>query len=236
MKKPKLTRRRLLATVGAAGAAIGGAGLLTEPSLTYADSTTVQVGSTTLNVDWRETYNGEVKEDTRVSTESDPVINLGDILPGDVGTLSFRLTNPSGSDSVDPELTLGLDQAHENGLEEPEKKAGDTSTDAPENDFAGELQNHVDATLWKDTGLLGIDWFGADNATQEFGEEPIINGTLKEVADGVEGEPLGTLAGGESTSVAFRWEYTESADVNESQGDSATFGFKLDPADSTGGT
>lgn len=237
MDKLNLTRRKMLSAVGATGAAVGGVGLITEPSLTYSETTQIEVESGTFEVEWRETYNGEVKEDTREDnyTQSGRVIELPSVLPDDVGTLSFRLTNISGSEA-EPRLTLNLASAAENGLAEPEKKAGDTSTDGSFSgeDFPGELQNHIDVSLWKDTGLLGFDWFGADNATEDFGEPNIADGTLKEVAEGVDNESLGTLADGESISVAFRWEFADAADVNVTQGDSVTFGFVLDTASSGG--
>ena len=239
MDKLNLTRRKMLSAVGVTGAAVGGVGIITEPSVTYAETTQIEVESGTFEVEWRETYNGEVKEDTREGnyTESGRVIHLPNVLPGDVGTLSFRLTNISGSEA-EPRLSLNLASAAENGLEDPEKEAGDTSRDGnhPNEDFPGELQNHIDVSLWEDTGPLGIDWFGADNATQEFGEPNIADGTLKEVAKSekteesdktVDDVSLGTLADGESTSVAFRWEFADAADVNITQGDSVTFGFEL---------
>jgi len=234
MDKLNLTRRKMLSAVGATGAAVGGVGLITEPSVTYAETTTIEVESGTFEVEWRETYNGGVEEDTREDnyTENGRVINLENVLPGDVGTLSFRLTNISGSEA-EPQLSLNLAGAAENGLEDPEREAGDTSTDGnhPNEDFPGELQNYLQTSLWNDNGLLGVDWFGSDNATEDFGEPNIADGTLKEVAGSVNNESLGTLADGESTSVAFRWEFADAADVNITQGDSVAFGFEL----STGG-
>ncbi len=240
MDRPKLTRRRVLATVGALGAAVGGTGLATEPSITYANTTTVQVESGTLEVEWRETYNGEVREDTRNGnfTSDGAVIEFDGILPGDAGTLSFRLTNISGEE-VDPELSLNLESAAENGINEPERKAGDTSTDGdPQGeDFPGELQNKVQASLWEDTGIagvsdiLGINGFGADNLTQDLGEPNIGDGTLKAVANSVNNYSLGPLSSapdGGQVSVAFRWEYADPADINITQGDSVKFGFELE--------
>jgi hypothetical protein len=238
MDKPRLTRRRVLAAVGAAGAAIGGAGLLTEPSLTYADTTAIEVESGTLEVDWRETYttggDQSILEDTLGRTgeftSEGAVISLGNVLPGDAGTLSFRLTNIS-TEEVNPQLSLNLERAAENGINEPEEKAGDTSTDGDpqDEDFPGELQNDLDASLWEDTGILGIDSFGADNATNDLGEPNIADGTLKTVAGSVNGYSLGPLPDGGQVSVAFSWQYTDdgAADINQSQGDSVTFGFEL---------
>lgn len=237
MDKLNLTRRRVLATVGALGAAVGGAGLITKPSLTYADTTTIKIESGTLEVEWRETYRRdgerEVLEDTRSGefTSEGAVISLGNVLPGDAGTLSFRLTNVSDRE-VNPQLSLDLESAAENGINEPEAKAGDTSTDAdPQGeDFPGELQNELQTAVWKDTGILGIDGFGADNASQEIGEPAIADGTLEEVASSVNGRSLGPLSAapnGGQVSVAFRWAFTDTADVNIAQGDSVTFAFDL---------
>lgn len=234
MDKLNLTRRKMLSAVGVTGAAIGGAGLITEPSVTYAETTQIEVGSATLEVDWRETYNGEVEEDTTDPNvvdsdgKNDRVIYLPNVLPGDVGTLSFRLRNVSSA-QVDPELSLNLVGTAENGITEPERKAGDESPDT------GELQTHIDASLWEDTGILGIDGFGADNATQDLGEPNIADGTLKDVAKSVDGYSLGPLsANGGQVSVAFRWEFADTADINIAQGDSVGFRFELGTANSGG--
>jgi hypothetical protein len=229
MDKLNLTRRKILSAVGAVGAAIGGAGLITEPSLTYAATTTVEVESGTLEVDWRETYNGNVLEDTRSSTytQDGAVISLGNVLPGDVGTVSFRLRNPQSANSaVTPELSLNLLGTAENGIIDPEAEAGDTTGGADE----GELQEYLDATLWYDEGLMTFDILGGDNATREMGESLITSGadgTLADVASAVDDTRLNELSPGEEVTVAFRWEFTDERNIGVTQTDSVTFAFNL---------
>lgn len=234
MDKSSLTRRKMLSTVGATGlASVGVLGFMTRGSVRY--TKTVPVEGSSLEVDWRETYNGEVLENTRTESRfmmkgEGAVIDLEDVLPGDVGTVSFRLRNPEDADStLEPKLALVLTETAEKERVDPEDEAGDDSTGE------GELQDFIDTKLWYDEGLMNFDVFGGDNATYD-GEELIADdaeGTLADVADEpdeVEYVSLGELGPSETVTVSFRWEFDSDADpqdVDVTQTDSVGFAFRL---------
>ena len=231
MDRSSLTRRKMLTSVGAAGlASVGVLGFMTRRSIPY--TKTVAVAGEDLEVDWRETYNGEVQEDTRSSesTEDGAVIRLGNVLPGDVGTVSFRLRNPEdASSTVEPQLSLDLLGTAENEVVEPEKAAGDTS-DGPDE---GELQDFLDTKFWYDEGFANFEELGGDNATQDPGESLITSddgaeGTLAEVAGAVNGVSLDQLSPGDEVTVSFRWEFADDSGVGVTQTDSVNFAFILD--------
>jgi hypothetical protein len=237
MRGLDITRRDVLAGIGATGlAALGALGVGTGDALVYTAS--AQMGSGdgfTLNADWRETYNGQVLEDTRANVSSDgAVISLNNVLPGDSGTFSFRFEvvpdSESDSPSVEPRLSLNLTETAENGINEPEEKAGDGSPNT------GELQDYVDVKLWYDEGLANYPVLGGGNATQDLGESLITDddgaeGTLAEVSDAVDDVPLdrnGCLNTDETLTVTFGWEFP-SGDGSENvvQGDSVTFDLEV---------
>jgi len=207
---------------------------MTRGSVPYTKTVPVEGGD--LEVDWRETYNGEVLEDTRSEstyTEDGAVVSLGNVLPGDVGTVSFRLRNPDDDDTsttVTPELSLDLLGTAENGVVDPEREAGDTTDGADE----GELQDYLETKIWYDEGLATFDVLGGDNATQDAGESLVTSdaeGTLAEVAGAVDAVSLGELSPGDEVTVAFRWEFdsdADSQDVDVTQTDSVSFAFGLD--------
>lgn len=238
MDKSSLTRRKMLSSVGVTGlASVGVLGFMTRGSVRY--TKTVPVDGEPLEIDWRETYNGEVQEDTRSGTElsEDAVIHLTDVLPGDFGTLSFQVRNPEDSGSSSSvTLSLVLAETAENEVVDPERESGDDSSDT------GELQDFIETKLWYDEGLMSLDEFGGDNVTHDLGEGTIVEGTLAEVGgttEEVDGttEDLGTLAPGEEVTVAFRWEFNSDAhseEVDVTQTDSVNFDLDLDF--DTGGT
>lgn len=224
----------MLTTVGATGlASVGMLGFMTEDSIRYTETVPVEGGA--LEVDWRETYRSdgetEVREDTRSTefTSEGAVIELDDVLPGDVGTVSFRLRNPEDSAStVESKLSLDLSETAENERIDPENEAGDTTADE------GELQDFLDTKLWYDEGLANFDVLGGDNATQD-GMESLITGdaegTLADVADAVDNVSLGELGPGEDVTVSFRWEFdgdVDPRDVGITQTDRVKFAFLLD--------
>lgn len=237
MRKLDITRRDVLAGVGTTGlAAVAGLGVGTRNTLAYTTTAQMDTGDGfVLDADWRETYNGDVLEDTRASQSETggAVISLGDVMPGDTGTFSFRLSvepTTEGDDvSVEPQLTLNLTETSENGINEPERKAGDDSENT------GELQDYLDVKLWYDEGLANYDIFGGDNATQDV-DEPLITdddgaeGTLAEVASAIDGVPLdrkGCLGTDETLTVTFGWEFAEDGTENVAQGDGVSFDFEL---------
>lgn len=226
MDRSGLTRRKMLTTVGATGlGSVGVLGFSTEDSVRYTKAVPVEGG--TFEVDWRETYNNDVLEDTRTGsrfTSEGAVISLDDVLPGDVGTVSFRLENVSDS-TVEPALSLVMTETDENGRTEPEEQSGDESQDA------GELQEFIHTELWYDQGLAGFEVFGGDNAVQDVGEDLITGGaegTLADVVAEVKNVSLGQLDPDQTVTVSFRWEFEDRQDVNVTQTDSVGFKFDLD--------
>ncbi|MEF8872370.1 MAG: hypothetical protein V5A41_12140 [Haloarculaceae archaeon] len=222
--------------MGVAGiTSMTGLALATERSLGFTETTTIQsVDGVTLSADWRETYNGRVLEDTRITpTESGAVLSLDNLMPGDSGVLSVRLSVQSEdeeeSPQVEPRLTFQLTETSEHGLTEPEQTVGDTSAET------GELQEFLTAAIWYDTGLASIDAFGANNSVQDLGEQLIrddAEGTLAAVASAVDDvslTPAGCLGVDESVTVSLGWSFDEdSAGVDAAQGDSVTFNYLID--------
>lgn len=103
-----------------------------------------------LYLDWRETYNGSVLTNTTDGIASPsptgPAISLGNVLPGDRGSLSVRIRGPPGDDpELEVESQLLFDLVDEAAL----------------SDLG--LQQFVETSLWYDTGLLEVDSFGARN-------------------------------------------------------------------------
>ncbi|MGQ4555646.1 hypothetical protein [Halobellus sp. GM3] len=196
-------------------------------------------------LDWRETVNGEVREDTDLTAASDG--NTGDVgvivdeavLPGDTGAVTLRAAIPDEADlnggerdSQSAELLLrySLTETAENGLTEPERKAGDDTPDR------GELQDVATVDIWRDMGL------GTGNGAVESvplvsgGDEMIASGTLAAVGespafeDGYRltrnGETC--LSPGDAVYVSFRWSIP--TDVgNVIQGDSVQFAIGVEP-------
>ena len=210
----RFTRRNLLAAIGGVGLLaatprVAGA-LGRDPSFTqytYAQST-----GPDLRVAWYERYNGSLLEESNRFAGAPPLTNSSDSFneSGDAG----RFVNVTGSDAVatgpvlsipnaqpgdDGLLLIGLraeDAAArvwlsisaydfaENSLVEPERVAGDTTTDDSTAD-AGELQHYVDVECWYDTGRLGV---GGCNGRRDFTEEAVVAaGTLAEVSDALAG-------------------------------------------------
>lgn len=228
-----LTRRNVLAGLGATGAAsVGGLALFTEPAVAFQNSVTLSTasdgnGGSDCRLEWVETYRGVVQETGNAESGSNgPIVSLSNVLPGDYGSLCFELT-VEGPEDVDPRFAFRLDEelTGENGITEPEEKAGDTTA-------SGELQNMVDVAVWYDEGLAGLDPFGSRNCSRDVGEslvDPDAEGSIASVADGLsDGISLTEtcLSDGESVRIALRWEFADDADVNRAQSD--TVGFDLD--------
>lgn len=243
MDQLNISRRDALAGVGAIGAAtVAGFGIGSRDGLVYTASAQTESNGILLDVDWRETYNGQVLEDTRSAewTADGPAISLGDVLPGDTGTFSFRIGVADSEDGpVEPEFSFDLTATPENGINEPEQKAGDDT----END--GELQDVVQARFWRDDGLFAtLDPLGGDNAEREP-TEPLIpegtEGTLGEVATAFETEgPISfdCIEGDETITVSFGWEFPADLDesnINRAQGDGVSFDLPINAQQCDGG-
>jgi len=172
-----VTRRRLLASVAATGAAsLAGVGALSTDAVAYTDTATVGDGPT-VRVDWRTTYNGAVVGDGG----DGPVLAVGNAQPGDSGTLAFRVAG-DGTDPVRVALSLSLVANEENDRIEPEREAGDDTA-------TGELADALDVAVWYDTGALGVSGLGGCDGERGVGETTLVDGTLRDadaaLADGV---------------------------------------------------
>jgi hypothetical protein len=233
-----INRRRLLGTIAGSGiAAFAGLGYATGDSVQYTMASSHSCQDYTLNAEWRETYTRDgqttLLENTTASTEEntgteDTVgsapqnINLQNVLPGDRGAIGFRLTGEKETDSADdtvtPTLSLNLTGTAENGVTDPEREAGDEGS-------PGELQEHINVKVWKDTGLLGLNQIGNNNMSLDPGEDVLAEGTLEEVDNTLNGERLGGIdvTNDESVSVTLRWEFADDRNVNVTQTDSVTF-------------
>ncbi len=234
-----INRRRLLGAIGGTGiAAFAGLGYATDDAVRYTMASSHSCQNYTLDAEWRETYTrdeettllenttatsaGETGEEDNVD-DAPQNIHLQNVLPGDRGTVSFKLTaekeDTNADDEVTPELGLELTGTAENGRNDPEQEAGDQSPDA------GELQEYLDIKIWKDTGILGFDDLGGNNLETDLTETTIQDDTLENVADNLDGEALGTIDAttDESVSVTLRWEFTDQSGINVTQTDSVTF-------------
>ena len=227
-----INRRRLLGVLGGTGVATYlGLEHATGDPVRYTYASSHSCDGYTLDAEWRETYTRDdettLLENTMSSDGVEPdepsIIQLSNVLPGDRGTVSFRLTadrtNTDVNDTVSPTLSFDIVETAENGLIDPEEEAGDTTENT------GELQEYLDLTIWENTGILGVDALGADDLTQQIGEPTIAEGTFAEVADTLNNETLGSITtdSDDSVSVTLRWEFADDAGINVTQTDSVTF-------------
>jgi len=265
MPLDSLTRRRILAAVGSAGALYLGVDRAAA-TLGYG---TVDMNQRTVNgtyaqtqgfadenppprigLTWREIVNGAVQEDTGLTDTTDgDAGNVGlivdeAVVPGDSGSVTMRSRLLSG-EGVDAEntanaelyLLVHLSNTAENGINEPEQKAGDTSP----ND--GELEDFTRITVWEDESILTGDGNGELEDLPIIGDTPIAEGSLVQVATASDlaGDARGNTGGyrisvggdtclspGDEVYVSFEWEIPESVG-NIIQGDSATFQVGFDP-------
>lgn len=216
-----ISRRTVLRGMGLTGAAAGGLILVSsENSQAYQNEMQVQ-NPAGLRVAWTERYNGSVLESDGAEDRrgSGPVIRLGDVFPGDSGSLAIRLEPVAESESdrtFSMSVQVDLLASHERGLTEPERKSGDYSGPGSTR-TEGELAAAVDATIAYDSGILGTDLLACDGSTSlgEFGT--VASGTLDEVAetleDGAVIDPPGDdacFAVGEAACIVFDWTIPES--------------------------
>lgn len=246
MTSKQLNRRQVLAGLGAVGFLTVGAGLGVgrRPNFTrYTYAQTVgDTNDAVLRVAWYESYNGTVQETqtgTADGTEdvnatldpgtdpafveeaSGPVISLPNVMPGDEGRLLVGLQAVTEPTKVwfRPTLTATA----ENGINEPERRAGDTTDGAD----GGELQDAVGVRIFRDNGVAGV---GACDGSRMIGEDWLTSGepTLATVdADFTDGvqlvdclQPDGTYCLGLEWQIPADW-------GNEIQGDSVEFALEF---------
>jgi hypothetical protein len=269
---PTLTRRQILAGLGAVGVVAGvpraARALRGDPPFTA--YTVAQTDGPDLRVAWYEydTTDGSRIEDSARYTpgatleatnesfagaaaagefvdrtgpdavDAGPAIRFGNVLPGDGGALVIGLLTDadariwlrlSAPPDADGRARTLAETYLENGVNEPERVAGDT-------DPEGDLQDALGVRLWYDNGLTG----GCDGRVG-LGESFVsrassldADGTFGEVAPGLaDGVALdfGLLDGaclpaGTQRCLSLRWALPAETG-NEVQGDSLAFDLRF---------
>lgn len=244
------TRRQLLAGLGAGslglGLGFGWTSLATgRPQFRhYTYAATDGPDARGVRVAWYERYNGVFQEaqagaaDPGLADATDPdtlpaytdaggpVLTVGNVLPGDEGSLVVGLEVSDGeepaAEPLDIWLQTRLTSDAENGTNGPERAAGDTTPD-------GDLDEELLVELWRDGAPLG-----SCNGRKDFTEQlegPIVArspvrvglGPASDVGDGDGQRLFRAVAPGESRCVALSWQFPESSATNRSQGDSVGF-------------
>ncbi|MFB6169868.1 MAG: hypothetical protein ABEJ06_01865 [Haloarculaceae archaeon] len=240
----RLTRRRLLAGLGAGGVLLGtgraGDGRRVPYShYTYAATDTPDVD---IRLGWYETYNGDpverypdglvLENETSASWNTSAqsgafandhtasVFTFDDVLPGDHGTVVVGLF--SERDPAAVWLQFANVAFAENGQTEPEALVDDTLDE-------GELGDAIQVELWYDVGVAG---FGTCNGRRDPTEPLLASGSLREVTDGLsEGVPIATstaetprdcLDGTRPLCLGLKW-WVDVDEGNTLQTDSAAF-------------
>lgn len=223
-----ISRRRVLRNLGIAGFATGGFTFVsTGETVAYQQEQTYQTeAGVDLRVEWTSFYNGELLAEGDDDAQG-PALTLTDVLPGDEGTLAFSIQIDEDEESDETDATYEfllrgtITDESENGITEPERNAGDTSTES------GELGDYLQAEVWYDQGVLG-----GCNGELDFREAQIATGSLRAVASSLSsGIRLASRSGepdcygvGDAVCLGIHWWLPESSpDVNVVQGDSVTF-------------
>jgi hypothetical protein len=226
----KLTRRHLLSSaVIGISASVTSLAVASSDAVAYQSSTTVD-SNPAVRVDWRETYNGSVVDGSGETTDG-PALHIGNATPGDSGTLTFRVSPENGDEAVSASMSLTLDENAENGRNEPERVAGDTTADR------GELADALEVSAWYDTGSFGVSGLGGCDGDQDAAETTLVDGSLVDAdAALAEGVPLGGDCLGPSSAVCVgvSWSLPRSVG-NRIQGDSVetSLSFTVEPCDET---
>jgi hypothetical protein len=240
------TRRQLLATLGATGTVTVGAGLgLASSTAPYNRFTYAQSTAGGLRVAWYATYNGRFlgapragENETTVSNASTvlsptsgpgyvddvtgPVVDLGNLLPGDSGTLAVGVL--PDSDPVGVWVRPRVLATAENGRVEPERTAGDA-------DAEGDLGQFLSMRLWEDSGTLGSGVGACDG--RFVGDPELTDGetTVTEVeTDLVDGVRVADcLDTGDRRCLGLAWRFVTGDDVDVTQTDSLAFVIEVVP-------
>lgn len=250
-----ITRRELLTGIGGGALAIGGLSRRWDSpnfsQYTYA-APEDDTDDRRLRIAWYERYNGAflenhagtsdgfeatldpdtapayVDEATYVTDVTGPVISVGNVLPGDTGTLvvGLEVVDSDRAEPLDVWFRASLTEDEEHGVNGPERAAGDTTPDD------GELDEAAVVEVWLDGSP-----FGSCNGTKEFDET--LESSLVAPASFAEafaptsdaGDADGILAfdclsPGSLRCIALRWEFPEGTG-NRSQGDSLGFDFSF---------
>lgn len=216
------SRRRFLGLATGVSAAVLGSTAFVDGSRAYTDAGTFSsADGIDLLVEWRSEYNGSVLE-SRDDEDAIP-LRVENVLPGDSGALLMRIQVET--DDERPAMVTGwfdntdadgIPVNDENGRNEPERKAGDTTPDE------GELLDELRARVWYDTGPLGVSFLGGCDGNVDVGEA-VVEGSLREVAAALrDGLPLpaeGCLAPDEAVCFGIEW-WLDSSTGNVIQGDS----------------
>jgi len=250
-----LTRRKLLGGMGLGALGLGAGNVLARDHPAYTHYTYASPGDLDdrrLRVAWYERYNGRYQENqagaanatldesldpdgltayirdaTFVTDSTGPVVAVGNVLPGDEGTLVVGLDVVEDGDVVAEPLDVWLHATvtadEENGRVGPERRDGDTTDDD------GELDDEVTVELWRDGSPLG-----SCNGRTEFDEAlegPIVpRAPIREALGPT--TPVGSASGtrvfsglspGATRCLALDWEFPVETATNRAQGDSVSF-------------
>ncbi len=233
---PSLSRRHILLGISAVGAATIVPAAFAGRTVAYNNSTVVSASdkTTDLVVEWADaTLNGRSVLDR---SGGELTMDATDVLPGDHGRVLFRVGVADGSSPAS--ISFGLRAKYpENGRNDPERRAGDTSGDV------GELQDHLETTVWYGEGAFGVRDLGATNGAHDIGERVLSSGTLTQVvtdldASGTGGHDGRALAGGRclaprrSVSLGLKWSVPKgTGNAIQSDGVVLAFVFDASPCD-----
>jgi hypothetical protein len=202
---PPISRRRLLAGIGAVGLVTVGTGLgqgalstahpYTRYTYALPDGASATGGAPQprLTLAWYQTYNGEAIDspaaepsesafaDTAVYVDdvTGPVVDLPNLLPGDSGSLGVGLLVEGAPANV----WFALRPVGDDGPLSAFTENGVVEPEATAGDTTadrGELQNYLAFDCWYDTGVLGTNagLSGACNGRRDVGEQAIASGLL----------------------------------------------------------
>ena len=179
---------------------------------------------------------------TRRDDDAPGVLTLPNIMPGDRGRMTVGLS--TATDEGTPpamEILFRIREPpgtrRENGRNEPEEKAGDTTEDT------GELQELIDLDVWYDTGIkvAGNPIYGFCDAEENPGDTTFLSGSLAELSVVGERDDLANdtwhtleanasnpvdsgrcLQSDEGVCLTIEWSFTSDDNVNRVQGDSVS--------------
>ncbi len=165
---------------------------------------------------------------------------LGNMQPGDDGSKNINVRNDGSLPGVVKLSLVDLVQ-RENGCEDPESKAGDTTCDDTAAVAAGPGPDNLvgtaddvkaaDATFAAAelASQLQITITGPDGAdANDTARDVLYTGLLSNYAHNIEARPM---AAGSSAVYDVAWEFVDAANNNLAQGDSVQFDLQFDIVD-----